>query len=267
MAYSLHGVVDHALMRLGSLVESAARVDQHAASALASCARFGGAPIAAVVRYDWARILLDRGDPAALDKARGLAACASATAREIGTLELAQASAQLETCLASPPAAPSVGAPPPQPSDRLRVEPDGDVWALSAGSSSVRVRDSRGMHMLAQLVANPGRELHVLELSGTENAVDAGDAGEVLDRAAQSAYAARIRELETELDEASSWNDLGRRERLFTETKLLERELSRAFGKGGRERRVGHQPLGSNDSGRSNPSSSGKNRRATACCR
>jgi hypothetical protein len=256
-AYSLHGVVDHALLRLGSLVQRPARVDEHAASALALCARLGAAPVAAAVQHDWAQVLLERvlagGDCSDFERARELASSATATARALGMHELAEASSTLEARLrAAPPAPQRAPAPLPSSAPRstpgatsapqlllaLRLQLDGDVWAVSAGADTVHVRDTRGMHMLAQLVENAGRELHVLELSGAQDAVDAGDAGEVLDREAQRAYAARIRELGLELQEASSWNDLGRRERLLAEAELLERELSRAFGKGGRERRT-----------------------------
>jgi hypothetical protein len=95
------------------------------------------------------------------------------------------------------------------------------------------------MHMLAQLVDSPGREFHVLELSGSPTGVDRADSGELLDGRARAAYRERLRELRAEMDEAASFNDLARHERLAAEAESLARELSRAFGLGGRERRAG----------------------------
>jgi hypothetical protein len=244
IGFSLHGVVDHALMRLAAVVESPARVDEHAASALALCTRLGAAPISALVHFDWAQILSERADPAHLARARELASSAAVAAAGLGMLELARASAELAAQLAMPPAGlaqqPTATV---TPSELLRPEPvrlqlDGDFWRLSAGSHTVLVRDSRGMHMLARLVDNAGREVHVLELSGSPGGVDGGDGGELLDRQAQGAYAERLRALDVELEEASSYNDLARQERLLGEAELLRQELARAFGKGGRERRA-----------------------------
>lgn len=230
-AYSLHGVVDHALMRLGSLFQSPAQVDAHAASALALCERLGAAPIGALVRCDWARILHLRAQPEDRARASELAAHAGPAARELGMLDLAGACAALAAQLGVAEAEAPVSA-------AVHMQLDGDVWTLRSGAIVCRVRDTRGMHMLAQLIDHRGRELHVLELSGSEQAVDGGDAGEVLDREAKLSYLRRLRELDAELEEAASWNDLARREQLLREAELLRKELSRAFGKGGRERRV-----------------------------
>jgi non-specific serine/threonine protein kinase len=75
----------------------------------------------------------------------------------------------------------------------------------------------------------------VLELVGSE--VE-GDAGPLLDERAKQQYRARVGELRSELDEASAHNDLGRAERLRAELDALSRELARAVGLGGRDRRA-----------------------------
>jgi hypothetical protein len=101
----------------------------------------------------------------------------------------------------------------------------------------------RGVRLLATLVAEPGREFHVLDLSGGSRVaalpVDRGDAGEVLDEEARRQYRARVMELKEELAEAEDWNDPARVERARHELELIEQELSQALGIGGRERRVG----------------------------
>jgi hypothetical protein len=91
--------------------------------------------------------------------------------------------------------------------------------------------------MLAQLIEQPGRELHVLELIEPGGASDTGDAGELLDQRARSAYRARIESLRAELAEAEANADLGRAEHNRKELELLGRELARAVGLGGRDRK------------------------------
>ena len=93
--------------------------------------------------------------------------------------------------------------------------------------------------MLARLVERPGRELHVLDLSGIARSVAGSDAGEVLDHRARAEYQERLGELKRELEQAAAFNDLGRQQRLTAETEALVRELSRGFGLGGRARRSG----------------------------
>lgn len=127
-------------------------------------------------------------------------------------------------------------APSPAAPATLAIRREAGVWIVEQGDVTVHVKDSKGMHMLARLVEEPGRELHVLELAG---AVDGGDAGEVIDARARDAYRARVRALREEIEEATQWNDPGRRERAEAELAALEAELARALGLGGRARRAG----------------------------
>lgn len=105
------------------------------------------------------------------------------------------------------------------------------------GTREAPIKDARGTEILATLLGQPNREFHVLELMGAE-AVDTGDAGEVLDAQAIAAYRARLASLRAELDETEAWSDLGRRSRLQEEHESLTRELSAAVGLGGRKRRT-----------------------------
>jgi hypothetical protein len=122
--------------------------------------------------------------------------------------------------------------------DALTLVKDGETWRLSAGATSVRLKDSRGAYV-ARLVAAPGREIHVLDMAGSAEGADTGDAGEVLDDEARAAYKRRLAELDDELREAEGWNDGARASRARSEIELLSAELSRAVGLGGRSRRVG----------------------------
>jgi hypothetical protein len=92
-------------------------------------------------------------------------------------------------------------------------------------------------------VGEPAREVHVLELMSTRgaegDAVDAGDAGELLDEEARDSYRRRLEDLHDSLAEAESFGDQARAARLREEIEFLGAELSRAVGLGGRSRRAG----------------------------
>ena len=96
--------------------------------------------------------------------------------------------------------------------------------------------------MLARLVEQPGREVHVLDLAAEPDdaaVADRGDAGEVLDAKTREAYQQRIADLRAEVDEADGFADIGRADRARRELDMLLQQLSSAFGLGGRARRVG----------------------------
>jgi hypothetical protein len=63
-----------------------------------------------------------------------------------------------------------------------------------------------------------------------------GDAGEMLDAQARRAYRARLAEVNGDLEDAERDHDLGRKAQLSRERDLLESELARATGLGGRAR-------------------------------
>ena len=122
--------------------------------------------------------------------------------------------------------------------DPITVTPEGEFWTVRRGGELCRIKDSRGMQMLARLIANPRQQLHALDLAGAE-VVDGGDAGELLDDTARARYRQRVRELQQDLAEAEAWNDASRRERIEAEIEALTAQLSSAFGLGNRQRRSG----------------------------
>jgi tetratricopeptide (TPR) repeat protein len=117
---------------------------------------------------------------------------------------------------------------------------EGEYWTVSAPTGTARVKDSRGMQMLAQLFAHPCRELHVLALMGSDgDAVDGGDAGELLDAEAIAEYRERLRSLDDDLSDAEKCADTGRAARARAERDAIAQELARGVGMGGRGRRGG----------------------------
>jgi tetratricopeptide (TPR) repeat protein len=130
---------------------------------------------------------------------------------------------------------------------------EGDYWSLTFEGRTVRVRDVKGLHYLARLLAEPGREFHVMDLVALESGGDApvghaepelqssglGDSGEMLDARAKEAYRRRLAESEEDIEEARAMGDTGRATQAGVERDFLVRELSRAVGLGGRDRRAG----------------------------
>jgi tetratricopeptide (TPR) repeat protein len=130
---------------------------------------------------------------------------------------------------------------------------EGDYWSVSFEGHTVRVRDLKGMRYLARLLADPGREYHVLDLVATETGRGVqpdsgqaaglprsalGDAGEGLDAQAKDAYRRRLAEIDDDLEQARAIGDAERATQAGTERDFLVRELTRAFGLGGRDRRA-----------------------------
>src|SRR5258706_13524623 len=122
---------------------------------------------------------------------------------------------------------------------------EGDYWSVVFGEHTVRLRDLKGLHYLARLLGDPGREFHVLDLVVGDRAdpdlrlSDGLDSGELLDAQAKESYRRRLAEIETDIEEARSMGDSERAAQADAERDFIVRELSRAFGLGGRNRRAG----------------------------
>ena len=134
-------------------------------------------------------------------------------------------------------------APDDQPAADLNMfRREGDYWSVVFAGRTVRVRDLKGMRYLARLLADPGRDLHVLELVAAETGrvshAALGDAGEMLDARAKNAYRRRLAEIEDDMEQARAIGDTDRAAQADAERDFLVRELSRAVGLGGRDRRA-----------------------------
>jgi tetratricopeptide (TPR) repeat protein len=130
---------------------------------------------------------------------------------------------------------------------------EGDYWLVIFGGRTVRVRDLKGMRYLARLLADPGREYHVLDLVAAEAGRGArvgsgqaasppgsalGDAGEILDARAKDAYRRRLTEIDDDIEQARATGDAERAAQADAERGFLVHELARAFGLSGRARRA-----------------------------
>jgi hypothetical protein len=137
---------------------------------------------------------------------------------------------------------------------------EGEFWTIACWDKTFRLRDVRGLAYIAHLLGHPAEEIHVLSLAsksdsqaGAESAESAteeqatqsgltvsrmGDAGEMLDAQAKAVYKRRTAELREQLEEARELNQLELVDQLEEEIEAVGRELSRAVGFGGRDRRA-----------------------------
>ena len=126
------------------------------------------------------------------------------------------------------------------------LQRDGVWWTAGCGETTVRVRDTKGLRYLAELVAHPATERHALDLVDlVEGVSDAGvdrrrlgDAGARLDAQSRDAYRRRVAELRDEVEDALAVEDDDRAAARQAELDGLVAELARAFGLGGRDRRA-----------------------------
>jgi hypothetical protein len=209
--------------------------------AVSRCEQMGFRLFVGDARCWQAHYLAMRRGPGDAERAQACLAEAERAAQVYDLRRLAAHVARVRATLAAP------SSPPPGRAEPLTVPAraprapqfsfsrEGDYWAVSSDAVTVRIRDARGMQMLATLVAAPGREMHALALMGADGeAGDAGDAGELLDAEAVAEYRDRVRDLEDEIEEAESFSDPGRAGRARTERDAIAAELSRGVGLGGR---------------------------------
>lgn len=132
-----------------------------------------------------------------------------------------------------------------RPASCATLQRDGSWWTASCDSTSVRLRHSKGMGYLAELLVSPGIERHALDLvdrvegvglAGDPDRRALGHAGEVIDSRARTAYRHRIEALRADIDDALSDHHLDSAEALQAELDQLVAQLAQAFGLGGRSR-------------------------------
>jgi tetratricopeptide (TPR) repeat protein len=136
---------------------------------------------------------------------------------------------------------------------------NGEYWAIGYLGATFSLRDIKGLSYIQRLLRHPGKEFLALDLlsePGSSAGFDRrlasevlgdpnisigglGDAGEMLDARAKQDYRRRRLELTEKLEDLHERGDLKRAEEIEAEIEFLERELARAVGLGGRDRRAG----------------------------
>ena len=135
--------------------------------------------------------------------------------------------------------------------ERCAFRLEGEMRTVTFGGTTVRLKDLKGMRYLERLLAEPGRDFHVLDLVAVERGaltvgssadappVEAQCGLEVFDSKAREAYRQRLAETEEDIAEAEANNDLHRAELARADRQFLVDELCRGVGLNGRARTVG----------------------------
>lgn len=231
------GAVARYLGRLAVMLDRPEPARAHFTAALAINARMGARGWLAYTQRDFARFL--RRQPAPADSARA-AALIDETRALAETLGFTVLAASLDS---APSAAPP-REPPNEPEAEFRRE--AEYWTVRFGGVTARMRHSRGLAYIAELIAARGQELHVLQLAGesdpraqrlAESGAHTSEA--MLDPRAKAAYRARLEDLRADLTEAEAWNDHSRARKARAELEAIAAQLVASVGLGGRDRPSG----------------------------
>ncbi len=225
----VEGPVTRVAAYLSALLGDWADCERQFAAGLAGVEAVGLRAMAARMRFELGDLMLRlRREP---DRARALIAEGRAGAEARGLHELVALIDRRHPAGTSAPRARTA-------STKFSLVLEGEYYAVTTATGVSRFKASRGMQYLAALVERPNADLHVLELVGSSEQADRGDAGELLDPAAFRAYRSRLETLREALEHAEQIGDTGRAEQVRDEMDTIAGELSRATGKGGKARRA-----------------------------
>jgi hypothetical protein len=123
-----------------------------------------------------------------------------------------------------------------------------DYWIIRYHGDVALLKSMRGLHYLAVLLHDPGREFHVRELlAGLTYKFPAAAAFRangrvyasvpVLDARAKAEYKLRIKDLRQELNQAEEFHDPQRKSEIQSELQMIGDHLANAVGLGGKDRR------------------------------
>jgi hypothetical protein len=136
--------------------------------------------------------------------------------------------------------------------ESLFIQPK-EYWTIRYQGHVALIKSTRGLHYLAVLLRDPGREFHVRELLALLLDASAPSAGvavpeqvtgglfsgfPVLDAQAKAEYKRRINELRHELEEAERVNDAQWKTEIQTELQAICDNLASAVGLRGRDRKT-----------------------------
>jgi tetratricopeptide (TPR) repeat protein len=255
------GAVDRYLGLAAMTAGDLPTAERHLRDAVVLNTRIGAQPWAARTQADLASLLSARDQPADREQAVELLEAALGAAMRLGMTAFAKRAGEALTLASGddhPAWAPLPAAPAAEGATSWSVcRREGEYWSIAFAGEAFRLKDVKGLHYLAHLLRHPGREFHVLDLAAAGRQAQAdgppmslarqdnvhqarlSDVGPVLDEQAKTAYRARLRELEDDLAEATSWADPVRAARARQEMQFLADQLAVAVGLGGRDRKPG----------------------------
>jgi tetratricopeptide (TPR) repeat protein len=259
------GCVSRYLGKLAMALSNCGQALAHFEEAVQADRKIGGRTWTAYSLVELAKSLLIRGGPGdreraaeILGEARTEAASLQMHLLEKDISRLADGAGDNSTQSAPD----SVGAaferePPPQAAKSSSViaaqagallRREAGSWRLTFDGRTVHVKELRGLTLIAHLVSRPNQPVNVLELAvlGKNGEVISdrapiSDLGPVLDEDAKKAYRERVQQLDLDLEEARSSGNEQAALKIEEELCFITREIARAVGLFGRDRRAGSE--------------------------
>jgi tetratricopeptide (TPR) repeat protein len=239
------GSVAHYLGLLAATMQCFDAAAIHFENAITKNREMGALPHVALASYDYARLLARQDTAEQRTKAAELVAEAHAISIELGMKGVSAKAAELASLLRGRSSQLEETF---SMTHKISLEKAGRLWIVAHAAERIHLQDAKGLVYIAELLRNPGREIHALDLlavaCGTGNVESshptrrfAGSADEVLDAKARHAYQRRVAELGAEIDAAAACGDPERALMLHEDLTALRRELARATGLRGRGRR------------------------------
>jgi len=249
---SFLGSVSHYLGLLARRLGRDGDAARHLERALAVHAAMGAQPWLALSQCEYGALLLARGGAKEAERGDELVVQALATAEALGMAALAARARALRNAAPGWSTATSEVLPVNEArgltgstateADTAVFRTEGDSWTIVYAGRAIRLRDTRGLRYLAQLLWHPGRELHAADLvrlasgdgPGARRAAGRldraasglGDAGEAIDEQARREYRRHLESLHDQLEEAEAYNDVDRARRLRAEINAIAHALS-----------------------------------------
>jgi len=259
-----YGAVDRSLGLLAATLSWWDKAARHFEDALIHNERIRAMPFLVRTQHEYAQMLIARGYPPEQERAQKLLDNALTTAQELGLkrlqskLEILKSEESQQSTVNSQQ---SKTEPLQLPSSKPQVprlefsalstqhpnifRQEGEYWTLSYEGATVRLRDAKGLHHIATLLREPGREFHVVDLLAetdrdptTTGSQRPGEDASTFtlapaaarpDHQARTRYRQRLAELRDELAEAERCHDLGRSAAIRAEMEFLTQELSTAY--------------------------------------
>ncbi|CAA9488549.1 MAG: hypothetical protein AVDCRST_MAG67-1200 [uncultured Solirubrobacteraceae bacterium] len=220
------GPVARYLGLLAMTIDEDERALGHLETARAAAARIGSRPTVVLTALDAAEVLARRDAAGDAARARALVQLATPDAVQMqmdGAIARAdELLARLEDAAGAAGAARGGGLGSRRDLSRVRpvraaLRREQDVWLLDYDGRSVCLKNAKGLHHLATLLASPGAPIAALELAGGTGGATGAD---------MNAYHARAQELREELDEAQAFNDPERVARAREQLEALAAEMA-----------------------------------------
>jgi TolB-like protein len=114
---------------------------------------------------------------------------------------------------------------------------NGEVWEIGFNDKTIILKDAKGLQDIHKLMLSPSESVHCLDLMGS--AIDEFSNTDSIDAKSKAQYLKRIKELQIEIEETDSMNQIERITELREEYDSILDHLSNSLGMAGKSRKIG----------------------------